>query len=81
MVDDTLDRERPSRSDSRLGENTDDFGALVGAGETAEGPNTSRELKDWTHWPGRHDLRKEAATAGSCRSCTFQISLKYAGIN
>lgn len=34
MVEEMLERERPSRSDSRLGETTDDFGVFEGAGET-----------------------------------------------
>lgn len=42
-ADETLARERPSRSDSRLREITDDLGALAGAGETRAGPKTSRE--------------------------------------
>lgn len=34
MVEDTLERDRPSRSDSRLEERKAGFGALVGAGVT-----------------------------------------------
>lgn len=33
-AEETLDRDRPSRSDSRLEEKTEAFGAFVGAGET-----------------------------------------------
>lgn len=36
-----LERERPSRSDSRLEERTEDVGALVGAGETKHKESTS----------------------------------------
>ena len=34
MVEEMLERDRPSRSESRLEEMTEDFGAFVGAGET-----------------------------------------------
>lgn len=37
MAEETLERDRPSRSDSRLEERTIDFGAFVGAGETKGG--------------------------------------------
>lgn len=34
VVEDMLERERPSRSDSRLEEIVDDFGVFAGTGET-----------------------------------------------
>lgn len=34
VVEDMLERERPSRSDSRLEETVDDFGVFAGTGET-----------------------------------------------
>lgn len=36
MVEETLERDRPSRSDSRLEERPTDFGGFVSAGETEE---------------------------------------------
>lgn len=45
MVEETLESERPSRSDSRLEETTDDFGAFMGAGETKNNTNTQKRKK------------------------------------
>lgn len=45
MVDETLDSERPSRSDNRLGEITEDFWVFVGAGQT-ERCKSSRDWKE-----------------------------------
>lgn len=42
MVEEMLERERPSRSDRRLEEKTEDFGVFVGVGETeGHGENTT----------------------------------------
>ena len=43
MVEEMLERDRPSRSDSRLEETNEDFGAFVGAGETKGRNRENRE--------------------------------------
>lgn len=69
-VDETLARERPSRSDSRLWEIADDLGALAGAGETGRGGqkqagSQNQLLNGRTLWPGSHDQPNEAGLAGT----------------
>lgn len=46
MAEETLERERPSRSDIRLEERTEDFGVFAFAGETEKGHKENEKLKN-----------------------------------
>lgn len=61
MVGETLERDRPSRSDRRLEETIADFGVLfTGAGETEEhkGKQPKNQEKHWRQWTKTQQKKK-----------------------
>lgn len=62
MVGETLERDRPSRSDRRLEETNPDFGVLfTGVGETEEhkGKQPKNQEKHWRQWTKTQQKKKD----------------------